>query len=279
MIKLTDLRPARVKPFEDVREEIEAEIASQLAESRYLELAETFTTVVYEQPDSLQPAADELQLEIQTSDWFSRDQGDGLAANARLRNVSFSEEVRADGLNSEAFELDANTMVAVHRLDVRDRRQLSLEEVGDDIRRQLERQARADAARELGESLLAAVESGSGWDSLMEDRGLSPVEFSGTRDAAADPVERELVREIFAASTPAEGGVVAGGFSASSGDYVIYRLTEVTDADPAEVAQSRREAVRAQLKARQSEELYLSFQQALRDAAEVTIFDQQLSLQ
>ncbi|MCZ7598924.1 MAG: peptidylprolyl isomerase [Gammaproteobacteria bacterium] len=90
VIKLTGYRAAEVAPLEQVRGEIEEELKRQRAESQYPEQAETFATVVYEQPDSLDPAADALDLEIRTSDWFSADEGEGIAVNDRFRTVAFS---------------------------------------------------------------------------------------------------------------------------------------------------------------------------------------------
>ncbi|KAA3634306.1 MAG: hypothetical protein DWQ08_00715 [Proteobacteria bacterium] len=275
VIKLTEMRSPRVKSFEEVRSEIESELKLQRAETRFLEEAETFSTIVYEQPESLDPVADDLQLEIQTTDWFSRESGDGVAANQRVRNVSFSEEVRVDDLNSEAFELDANTMAAIHMLDVRDRRQLTFDEVSDDIRRQLERDARATAAARRGEELVARLESGIEWGRVIEENGLVAERFEGTRDASSDRITQALVREIFSEVTPEAGRAVLGGFRGSDGSYVVYRLTEVNDADPAAVDDARRDAVREMLRRRQSNELYLSFQDALREAAEVTINEAQ----
>ena len=48
--------------FEAVRAEIEDNVRKQLAQKRFTELAEQFSNTVYEQSDSLQPAADKLKL-------------------------------------------------------------------------------------------------------------------------------------------------------------------------------------------------------------------------
>ncbi len=277
VIKLTELRESRIAPFEAVRDEIQAELGQQLAESQYLESVETFSALVYEQPESLGPAADELGLEIQASDWFSADNGEGMAANARFRNVAFSEDVRIDDLNSEAFELDPQTTVSIHRLETRERRPLELEEVTDRIRRTLESRARAEAVREKGEALLSALEQDKAWDTVVEENGLDVVEFHGTRDEGGDATTRALANELFTLARPGQGGVVTGGLATDDGNFLIYRLTEVVDGDPANVSESRREEVRGLLLSRQSEGMYRNFQQALRQNAQVQVFEEQLA--
>ncbi len=277
VIKLTELREPSISPFEEVREVIEAQLRRQLAESQYLESVETFSNIVYEQPESLAPAADDLGLEIESTDWFSAGQGDGVAANPRFRTIAFSDEVRIDGLNSEAFEIDADTTVAVHRIDVRERRLQSLDEVRDEILATLESRARADAVKAEGESLVAELNAGKAWSELVEAHRLDSAEFIGTRQEGFDTVSRELAQEIFSLDAPGEGEIVSGGFATSDGNYVIYRLTDVTDGDPAQVSEARREEVRAVLRSRHADGVYLGFQQALRDGAQVQVFEDQLA--
>lgn len=67
IIQLTDIKPAVVPPFEQVRATIENDLRAQQATQEFAKAAETFTDAVYQQPDSLKPAADKLKLTIQTA--------------------------------------------------------------------------------------------------------------------------------------------------------------------------------------------------------------------
>src|SRR5690606_24006658 len=160
-------------------------------------------TVVYEQPDSLDPAADALDLEIRTSDWFSAEAGEGMAANDRFRTVAFSEDVRIDGLNSEVFEIDGDTTVALRRLESRESRPLSRDAVRDEIHGVLEREARANAVRERGEAIVQSLRQGASvWEQLVEAGELESLRVEGTRDAGTDIHARQLAREIFSLPAP-----------------------------------------------------------------------------
>ena len=59
---VTGQRGGEKKSFEAVRAEIEEEVRKQLAQAKFSEAAEQFSNLVYEQADSLQPAADKLKL-------------------------------------------------------------------------------------------------------------------------------------------------------------------------------------------------------------------------
>ena len=62
VIKLTEVKAAEVKPFEQVKADIERDLKTQQAQKEFAKAADQFTNLVYEQADSLQPAADALKL-------------------------------------------------------------------------------------------------------------------------------------------------------------------------------------------------------------------------
>lgn len=64
IIELTDARGGEQRSLESVRAEIEDEVKRRQAQARYAEAAETFSNTVYEQADSLAPAAEKLKLEV-----------------------------------------------------------------------------------------------------------------------------------------------------------------------------------------------------------------------
>jgi peptidyl-prolyl cis-trans isomerase D len=102
-------------PFDDVRDQLAAELSSGEAEAAYFELAEQLANLTYESPDSLVPAAETLDLEVQTSDWITRDAvgGEGPLAQTRVIAAAFSEDVLVRGNNSELLEPDPEQMQAI----------------------------------------------------------------------------------------------------------------------------------------------------------------------
>jgi len=274
VIKLTELKAESIKSFEAARAEVEAELRQKLAEELFIERTEVLNNRAYEEPESLEAAADELQLDIKVSDWFSRDTGEGVATNERLRRVAFGEEVRVDGLNSEAFELDPNTVVAIRRANHKDRERQPFDAVKDEIRVTLEFKKRSDKVAEFGQALVKELENSGNWDELLEKNELTGLAFTGGRDQGADANQRTLASRLF--SLPASDLPVYGGVEASSGEYMVFRLSGVTEVVAGEVAEERRAAVQARISRRLSDDLFAAYQERLRSESDIQIFEENL---
>ena len=111
LIELGRISGGGTKSFSDVRIDLEDDIRTELAESQIFDMVDNLSNLAYEQSDSLRPAAEQLELRIQTSDWFERGTGSGIAAEAGVRKQAFSNDVLRQGLNSEAIELADNRII------------------------------------------------------------------------------------------------------------------------------------------------------------------------
>jgi peptidyl-prolyl cis-trans isomerase D len=154
LIKLTGVKTPAVAPA-TTRTKVEAEIRARKAEERFFELSEKFHNLVYEQTDSLKPAAELLRLKIETSGWFTRaGGGSGVLANARLIEAAFDAEVLDQGRNSPAIETDPNTLVVLRIAGHEPPRQRPLAEVRAEIEKALLAKAlQAEADRLAQEAL------------------------------------------------------------------------------------------------------------------------------
>src|SRR5699024_888328 len=72
LIQLEAVRPAKVKPFDDpaVQKTLKAQYRQQQAGQRFRDASDRLDKLTFENPDSLQPAARALGLEVETSDWI-----------------------------------------------------------------------------------------------------------------------------------------------------------------------------------------------------------------
>jgi len=91
IIKLNKIIAERGKSFDEVKEEVEDLFRSEAAETRYFEVSEQLQNAAYENSDSLEPAADETGLEVETSDWVDSTTTEIYAPyyslSARLNNL------------------------------------------------------------------------------------------------------------------------------------------------------------------------------------------------
>lgn len=226
LIKLEGIDAKKSQPFETVKAEVTQQYKMQEAERQYFELLEQLNTIVYEQTDSLEPAADALGLKVQTSEMFSRAGGpDDILSNAKVQLAAFSEELLKEHLNSAAIELSANRSVVIRVNQHQEARQKSLDEVSAGIKEQLVREAAIKQAAALGQTLLAKVEAGENPESLMQ----SGVEWNTAGWVArnSQTLLPQMVTEVFKVAKPEEGKASWGSFQLSTGDTVLLRVSAI----------------------------------------------------
>ncbi|MGE5467126.1 MAG: SurA N-terminal domain-containing protein [Ignavibacteria bacterium] len=212
-------KPAGAKSFESARGEIEAALRRDAAAKQFSELAEGFTNTVYEQSDSLKPAAEKYKLPIQTYDgWISKG-GQALPpfANPKLNAAIFSEDAVKNKRNTEAIEVAPNTLVAAHVVEYKPASVQPLEAVAPAIEKALVRQEAAKLAVKDGEEKLAQLAKGEkvdlGW-------GAARV----VARAYAPNMTPDAVRAVFsadAAHLPAYAG------AAAPEGFALYRISQV----------------------------------------------------
>ena len=218
--------PADAKPFEAMREQVEAEFKKSRAQRSFSEAADAFQNMVYEQPDSLKPAAERFKLKIQTSGWLTRAGGEqrGPLDNRKLLAALFSSDALNNKRNTDAIEVATGTLIAARVLEHQPAAQRKLDEVKNEIAALLQRQEAAELARKDGEAKLEQLRKGG---TAAGVKWGSPMTVS-RRDSQKLP--GELLRPVMAADTsklPAYVGLPAG-----DAGYMLVRVSKVVEGDP-----------------------------------------------
>jgi peptidyl-prolyl cis-trans isomerase D len=276
VIRLDRITESRVQPLDQVRSEIEAEVRRLRAEEQFNELAEILGSTVFEQPDSLEPAADHLGVKVMRSEWFTQDAGTGIAEFQVVRDAAFGNEVLIDGLNSELIEIDQDNLVAVRKVDYRARRQLDLNEARPGLEKRLRAVEASDKMEKAGEDLVARLKSGADWDELLIAHKLARVRLPETTETLLEPLEQVVARVVYAALVPLSGQIAYGGERISPARYAIYRLERVEFGDPASASEEDRLGVEKILSSRRGGEMVIGWRQGLRKVAKVQINDELL---
>jgi peptidyl-prolyl cis-trans isomerase D len=252
IIKLTGVKPGKKRPLEEVRPEIERELKRQAAQRRYPEAAESFSNTVYEQPDSLKPAADKFHLQVRRADGVTRQSAPiQVLSQPRVLQALFSEDVITNKRNSEAVEAAPNTLVAARMIEHKAASQRPFEAVKADIERLLaQRQAREIAAKR-GAERLAQLKKGD-----VKGVAFAPAKtVSREKTAGLAPAAVSRIFSVDASALPAYVGVeVPAG-------YALYRVSKVIDTEPDE---ARQRAVQSELGRANGEEEFRSFLTGLR---------------
>ena len=187
IIYVTDVQESAVKPYEAVKDEIEREYIEQMSIRLFSEKAEEFTNLVYEQADTLEPAAEKFGLTVETVDNVTRE---GVK-DPELRNIIndqvvealFGTECLKEKQNSSAIEVRANTLVAARVLDYQPTHEEPFENVRNTIVETLKMQKATAKALEVGKAKLAAVRESKSLD------GFSAETWVSRRDPKGQPME------------------------------------------------------------------------------------------
>ncbi|MBM3345908.1 MAG: peptidylprolyl isomerase [Betaproteobacteria bacterium] len=228
IIRLTGLKAGKAKTLEQVRPEIEREIHNQKAGRKFAESAETFSNLVYEQADSLKPAAERFKLKIQEAGWTTRDAFPvPQLNNAKLRAALFSDDAIKNKRNTEAIELARGTLVSARVIEHLPAKQTPLEEVRAEVIRQIVAKESLELARKQGAEKLAALQKG----------GAADVRFGAprlvTRDAPAG-MPPDALTPVFRAETAKLPAYV--GVNLPNG-YGIFRVSKVVAKEVEEAGQ------------------------------------------
>jgi len=239
IIKLTGVRSEQAQKLEEVRAEIQAELKRQAGTRQYVEAAEGFANLVYEQSDSLKAAAEKYGLTVQTSEWMARNgQLPPPFTQPKLVQAVFSEDAIKHKRNTEAVEAGTNTLVSARVIEHKPAEVTPLDQVAGVIGRVLERDAALAKAEAAGRAEIDKLSRGE----------KSTLNWSAPRTVSrlhAPNLNQEAGMAIFGADVkklPAYVGVK------SPAGYALYRIDKVKAFDPVAAGEAapRADALRQQ---------------------------------
>ncbi len=220
IIRLTAIQPAKTKPLNEVRDQIAQTIKREKANNRFAELAEPFSNIVYEQSDSLKPAAELIGAKVQGGVWLTRGQPAGGLWTDKALQAVFAQDTLRDKRNTSPVEIDANTMLVARVTEHRPSSARPLPEVAAQIRKQLQEQAALQAASKQGATLLAQLQNG---DKVSLPWGKPQPMMRGQRS----DLNSQLSRRIFAADVSKLPAYVA--VEDERAGYLIARIDAVQE--------------------------------------------------
>jgi len=231
IIKLLEIKPAKIKSLDEVKPETALKLKLQKAGDKFAELAEKFSNVVYEQSDTLKPAAELVKAPLQQSAWLNKAQAETQPWTAKALQAVFSKEVVQDKRNSAAIEIAPSTLLAARMLEYKPATTRPLAEVSDAIRQKLLHQQALELAFRQGKATLGQLKRGEKANLVWKTgQAMTRAQLSGQ---GAD-----LVRQVFqadAAKLPAYVGV-----ENTQGGYILVRVDEVKDVPPVDEAKRAR---------------------------------------
>ena len=221
IIRLDGVQAAQTAPLSTVRAAVIEELRKQQAQKVFADLADNFSNLVYENADSLQPAAAAARLSIQQSGWMAANTAPAPFNHVGLSTALFSPESIKSKQNTEAIEVQPGTLVAARVIEHKPARLRPLAEVSAAIEARLRAAQTEKLLAGKGQATIQALAKG-------EEAGVtwSAFQVVGRQPSAA--LDAAGVKAVFRAGT--ETLPAYTGFARPDGSYRIVRVSRVLEA-------------------------------------------------
>ena len=263
IIKLTDIKHED-KSFSQVKNQVTEEYKKREAEKQYYDLSEKLANIAYESPDSVQPAADETGLKVQTSDLFDRKSAKGVLANPKVLEQVFNPDV-INARENEVVELGSEHMAIVRVKDHTPAKVKPLAQVSSEIIRLLKADKARAEAKKRADQALAEINAGKSATKLAAASGLKwhAESLMGRHDTAK--ANTEILNKAF--TMPKSDKPVAGIATLANGNVAVVVVDKVVEGDTkgAENPQVNKRAMQ-----QEGQLAYNQFVEFLKDQADIT---------
>lgn len=251
IFKIIETQPEQGESFADVKDQIEQEVRKQLAADRFADMATQLTNLVYENDESLEPAAQALGVPLRTASGITRQgllgpqlQGsEDLAAlgpdrqtldDNRVRSALFATESLSGGKNSGVIEVSPDTIFALRVKKVTPAHVPEFEQLKERARSRLTAERAALLAKKQAELELAKLQKSELEPSdFAPEQELSRADFGGF-----DEHSLNAIMAVDTAKLPAYVGVESGS---------DYRIVQVLKYIPGQTGNPGLEFLTAQL--------------------------------
>ena len=274
VIQLREIRPSEGMSYTEARDVLLAEYQAEEDEKRFIEQADRLIDIIYEDPTTLDAAANELGLEVKTAGPFGRQGGfDGVAANPEVVKAAFSDLVLAQGSVSDPVDLAPNHMVLVRVAEHMPEALKPMDEVRGQLIAAVQSQRAMEAAQARAEAILERVSAGEGLAAVAVEQALEVVSAEAATRNATD-IDASLRDQVFLVPVPAEGPVreiveVSEGFA-------VIQLEGVTDGVIAEDDPMRKQAYSRRIAAASATDEAMGFLQMLRAQSTIEVYEDRL---
>lgn len=237
IILVTEVHAAETQALQAVREEVLDQVKNEKANKLFSEQADVLTNTVFDQSDSLKPAADKLKLAIQTAEHVMRQGNPSLGAESplntpRLLSAVFSDEAIKSKRNTEAIQVEPGVLVAARIQTYQPTSRQSFEQAETLVRQQVIAEAAYAQAKKAGQDKLAELQKSPDAAGFAAAQRVSFVNPQGLPTVALTEIMKANVSKL-----PVVVGVVLPGEG-----YALYKIGKVQQPENVDTARRAAEA-------------------------------------
>lgn len=273
LIKLEAVRPEHTKAFNDpsVQKALTKQYQHQQAQQKFQKLSNQLDQKTFVNPDSLQPAAKALGLQIKTTNWLSRSNHKGIFQYSKVRKAAFSDTVLHQHSNSRPIDVGQNREIVIRLNDFRPSKQLPLKTVHDEVASRVRQTKAAQKAQEQAHALVKTAASAKGGNlSAAAAQGVKVVS-SGFIERDDNKLPTQIVTAAFSMSRPQNGKDAFKTVKLADGKVAVVALRAVRKADITKAGKKERQQLRNSLERLASSSELDAYQRALRHSIKVEV--------
>lgn len=260
-LHLIKLHSIEVKPYsalDEVKGAIVQALKNDKAEEVYLDLSERLADISYSSSDLAEPS-ETLGLTIQKTS-VSTEGTEGFLGDERIIQAAFSEDVKSDGNNSSAIELDGSKTLVLRVDNHYPERLYSFDEAKTLVKEAILNEKSASLAVTKG---LAIVEN----PKLVDEGDWVVLEKMSRNDAS---LSRDIIKRVFELKKPVDAPVLSG-LAVEGGDYYVLRVDSVSTSAADNLSDAEKGQARNVLASQMGNEDFLDFSESLKQRAEIEI--------
>ena len=266
IIKLTDIKPEIVTPFDDVRDDIELTVQRDKAMELFFAKQQNMAELAFEIPDTLEDVAGDLGVSVQTTELFTQGTAPSSVNFPQVLAAGFSAELVEDLVNSDVLEISDEHVMVVRVREYEPQRTLALDEVEQTITSQLEAEKAQQAALDFADGLTLQLQDGNEITELLAERNLA---WQKTEKLARfdSSVGINVAQQAFTLGLDAGENITT--VAKAVGDVALIELLKVDT--PEEVEAGELASLKQRLSSQMSQSNYAAFIATLRADADVVI--------
>ncbi|MFO7857951.1 MAG: peptidylprolyl isomerase, partial [Ectothiorhodospiraceae bacterium] len=274
LIQATSASQGDVTPLDEVRDELRQEIAGEQVRTRYVEALNRLDELAFDNPQTLEPAADELDRSISETDWIPRGGTDeGIGSHDEVLSAAFDPEVLEDGRNSPLVELGDDRGLILRVSEHREEAQRPLEEVRDTVAERVRERQAGEQAQAIASDLEEQWQAGESVSALEESSEAVTLEEAGWIGRNDSSVASRIRDPLFRMQPPGDDEVRTRILESGS-ERLVLGLRDVRAGDPESIPAEQRQQLRERLRQARGQQALTRFLEQLRGDTEVTIHDE-----
>jgi peptidyl-prolyl cis-trans isomerase D len=243
VLKLDEVEAGHVKTFEEAHAEVEADFRKDRAQNIFYDESQKLADQAFSALTELDTVGKSLNLPVKTVTGFTREGGGEFGGEPSVIEAAFSDDVLERRQNSPLVTIGEDKALVLRVTDHKAAEPRPFETVSAQIREQLKTQRMREAAAAQGAFAMARLQKGEPWASVATALKLTAVgkRFMTRQDTVAPPA---IVRSAFLAPNNeiSEAKPYFGGVTTDDGNYAVYAITQVRNADPSKEVATEKSA-------------------------------------